>query len=171
MSQDLKPARAYCPSSAPHIPGATVLGVLAEAESQPAVAYTRQPTPVTDDLLRLLGDVPANQVLRIAAPCQESSCAHFRNSQCGLIAKIVRARLPEDTALPLPRCHLRPHCRWWLQEKAAACRRCPLILTDDVQASEVRMWIADPANTAEQFDPRDFRGTLSANDGQNIVTE
>jgi hypothetical protein len=164
VAKENQEAGTFCPSSAPHPgdPDATVLGVVGGTPDKPTLVYLSDPVPVTPELLASLGDVPATDVLRIAAPCRESACSHFRDSECSLITKIARAMPdpePETSAsTSVPACHLRDKCRWWRQEKVAACRRCPAITTDQVYATELQWWIADPATSAEDFDPRDFIG-------------
>lgn len=155
-------AGSYCPSSAPDEPDATVFGVISGAPEKPTVVYLSDPVLVTRDLLEKLGDVPASEALRIAAPCRQGACAHFRDSQCSLITKIVRATPEASADASVPQCHLRDRCRWWAQEKVAACRRCPAIVTDDVYADELQWWIADASTSAEDFDPRDFVAATAA---------
>lgn len=133
-----------------------MLGVLGGTAEKPTIVYLADPVPVTPELLDKLGDVPAADALRIAAPCHESACSHFREAQCSLITKIVRAMPEALPDAPVPACNLRAKCRWWRQEKVAACRRCPMVLTDDAYADEVQRWIADPETSAEEFEPRDF---------------
>jgi hypothetical protein len=111
---------------------------------------------LTDEVAESLGGVSDGQVLRIAAPCQEHSCLHFRDSNCTLITKIVRAAPDVPADGPLPQCYLRSRCRWFRQEKAAACRRCDVISTENPDATELELWVADPANSAAEFDPRSF---------------
>jgi hypothetical protein len=164
VSRDNQDAGTYCPSSVPDPgePEATVLGVVGGTPEKPSLVYLSDPVPVTPELLDRLGGVPAADVLRIAAPCRESACSHFRDAQCSLITKIVRAMPetapsgPDGPDASVPACHLRDKCRWWRQEKVAACRRCPVITTDQVYATELQWWIADPATSAEDFDPREF---------------
>ena len=153
MTEDLGSER-YCPSAEPGEPGAVVLGLVA-GPARP-VTYLDAPVPVTAELLGGLGDVPPGRVLRIAAPCMQGECRHWgEGSGCGLVTKIARA-LPEVAADgPLPRCHLRARCRWCEQEKAAACRRCPLVLTS-TDETELSRRVADPGVTADEFDPRDL---------------
>lgn len=133
-----------------------MLGVVGGTPERPTLVYLSDPVPVTPELLDKLGGVPAADALRIAAPCREDACSHFRDSRCSLITKIVRALPESEPDASVPACHLRDKCRWWQQEKVAACRRCPVITTDQVYANELQWWIADPANSAADFDPRDF---------------
>jgi hypothetical protein len=157
-------AGAYCPCANPDEPGAHVLGLRGGTPENPTVVYLSEPVLVTAELLRELGDTPAGDVLRIAAPCRESACSHFRDSHCSLITKIARAAPEAISDAPLPQCNLRPRCRWWHQEKVAACRRCPAILTDNAYADELELWVADPANSAEEFDPRNFPASRASGD-------
>lgn len=158
MTDERGAGAAYCPSAAPSVPDATILGVTSTTESGPQVVYLAEPVVLTDDLAASLDGVSDGRVLRFAAPCQEGACPHFRDSECGLITKIVRTAPdePDESARSLPQCYLRPRCRWFRQEKAAACRRCPTIATEAPEATELQLWVADPANSAADFDPRQF---------------
>ncbi len=71
--------------------------------------------------------VPAGQVLRIAADCAQDACRHFHDDACHLVRRVVDL-LPEVVA-ELPACNIRRDCRWWAQEGAAACHRCPGVVT------------------------------------------
>jgi hypothetical protein len=69
----------------------------------------------------------ATEVFRLAATCAEQKCPHFDGTDCRLATRVVRI-LPAvvDT---LPPCIIRKECRWYSQEGAAACKRCPEITT------------------------------------------
>ena len=149
-------AGAYCPSAAPEIPGATVLGVFSGAGEKPRVVYLSDPVPLTGEIVDALRGVSPGEVLRIAAPCQEAMCPHFRDSSCTLVTKIVRAAPEPENGEALPRCYLRARCRWWKQEKAAACSQCSMIATENPDVTDLERWIADTRTSAEEFDPRDF---------------
>jgi hypothetical protein len=135
-----------------------ILGVVSAAEERPRVVYLSTPVPLTDEIAATLNGVSAGEVLRVAAPCQENECPHFRDSNCTLITKIVLAVPEPATGTALPRCYLRARCRWWKQEKAAACSRCPLIVTENPDVTDLQHWIADTQTSAGEFDPRDFPG-------------
>ncbi|MGG5818696.1 hypothetical protein [Falsiroseomonas sp. HW251] len=117
-----------CPSAPPDWPDARLIGVAAGTAEAPAIGYTG-PMPVTPDLLALAAPVEPTEVFRFAATCQERACHHFDGRRCGLVRKVV-ALLPE-AASDLPRCGIRRDCRWWQEEGAAACRRCPQVVTDN----------------------------------------
>jgi hypothetical protein len=121
-------AASLCPSAPPDWPDARLIGVAAGTATAPAVGYTG-PQPVTGELLALAGPLEATEVFRFAATCQEHACRHFDGARCGLVRKVV-ARLPAVTGA-LPRCGIRQDCRWWREEGAAACRRCPQVVTDN----------------------------------------
>jgi hypothetical protein len=146
-------AGAYCPSSKPAEPGATVLGVVGGTAARPQIVYLSDPVVVTADLLGTLGESRAGEVIRVAAPCRESGCAHFRNESCSLITKIVGVA-DDAPSQGIPKCHLRRRCRWYQQEGLAACRQCPLILTDEVAPTEQDRWVSDPRTSADDIGPR-----------------
>jgi hypothetical protein len=86
--------------------------------------------------------IPATDMLRLAAPCVEQRCGHFAAGRCTLVARVV-AGLPDGEDYFLP-CSFRPSCRWWRQEGAAACRRCPQITIDPSRARDLLRRVADP---------------------------
>lgn len=70
---------------------------------------------------------------RFAEPCVEHACAHWRNSRCGLIDSVVgefEGGASTQAPAPLPRCSVRPQCRWYLQWGPRACQACPWVVTD-----------------------------------------
>jgi hypothetical protein len=128
------PARIQCPSSRPEMPGSAVFGVVLGSVEQPRVAYLDQPQPVTGELLALSGPVAPTEVFRFSAPCAGGACQHFDGTDCRLASRIVE-RLP-SVVDDLPECAIRDACRWWLQEGAEACFRCPLIASENYGAAE-----------------------------------
>jgi hypothetical protein len=123
--------------------GAVIFGVVGGTVEQPRVAHLARPLPVTDELLVLAEPASPLQVYRTAAPCAASACMHFAAGRCRLVSRIVD-ELPEAVD-GLPACRLRPACRWWQQEGKAACLRCPLIVTENVNPSEQLRHAIDPA--------------------------
>jgi hypothetical protein len=116
-----------CPSAPPEMEGSRVLGVVGGTPKAPEVAYLNEFLPVSSLLLSLPAQVKPTQVLRFAAPCQETACCHFDGSKCNLVTRIVNT-LP-SVVDSLPACLIRPTCRWYTQEGREACRRCPQIVT------------------------------------------
>jgi hypothetical protein len=116
-----------CPSGQAGMAGGMAFGVIGGTEGEPRVRWIERPVPVTEELLALTAPVPPTQVLRIAAPCQEQACCHFDGTDCRLATRLVQ--LMPSVAATLPPCRIRPDCRWHLQEGAAACARCPQIVT------------------------------------------
>jgi hypothetical protein len=117
-----------CPS-APGCPGASVLiGVVTGEPGSPRVMPTEDPIEVTEDLLALAGPVSPSEVFRFASRCRGKACVHFSGDACQLAARGV-AILPE-VVTELPKCAIRPQCRWFRQEGLAMCKRCPQIVTE-----------------------------------------
>lgn len=129
------PARIQCPSSRPDMPDSAVFGVVLGSAEQPRVAYLNQTRPVTEDLLALAGPVAPTEVFRFAAPCAGGACQHFDGTDCRLATRIVEG-LPSAVD-QLPDCAIRDSCRWWLQEGAEACFRCPLIASETYGTAEL----------------------------------
>ena len=89
--------------------------------------YLDQPLPATPEVLALAAPLKPTEVFRLAATCAEHKCPHFDGADCRLASRIVRMLPPAVDALPP--CTIRRDCRWFSQEGAAACRRCPEITT------------------------------------------
>lgn len=123
-----------CPSSQPEVEGVRVLGVVQRTPSGPEVAYLDQPLPATPDVLAMAAPAQPTEVFRLAAPCQTSRCPHFDGANCGLATRIVQ--LLPAVVDQLPPCQIRSECRWFHQEGASACRRCPQISTLNYNPSE-----------------------------------
>jgi hypothetical protein len=116
-----------CPSSHPSVAGCQILGVIEKAGGGPEVVYVNEHIPATADVLALAAPANPGEVFRLAAPCQTATCPHFEGGACGLVTEIVRSLAPVVDALPP--CLIRKDCRWFRQEGAAACRRCPQVVT------------------------------------------
>jgi hypothetical protein len=123
-----------CPSAQPGMQDLQVLGVVSGSGEDARLAYVNAHLPATDELLALTAPLPPAQVLRLAAKCEEKRCTHFDGTDCKLAARIVASLAP--VADKLPPCAIRPTCRWHIQEGAAACFRCPQIVTSAEDRSE-----------------------------------
>jgi hypothetical protein len=155
LSDQTPAAVPLCPSAQPQQAGARVFGVVGGRADAPRVGYLTATQPVTPELLALAGPVEPTEVFRIAAPCAGSACSHFSDGNCQLATKIVQL-VPEIVGLErLPACRIRRHCRWWAQEGGAACRRCPLVVTETFVASPELRRAADPDEHPTQEHSRD----------------
>src|SRR5262249_26285967 len=122
-----------------------VLGVIIESPEGPRVAYLSEPEPVTKRLLSLASGVQPTEVLRFIGRCEETACAHYDGSRCQLASRVVTLLPPVVDVLPP--CRIRLECRWFQQEAAAACRRCPQISTYRPSPSETEVRVAMPSRT------------------------
>jgi hypothetical protein len=129
-----------CPSAQPGMQDLQVLGVVSGSGEDARLAYVNAHVPATDELLALTAPLPPAQVLRLAAECEEKRCTHFDGADCKLAARIVASLAP--VADKLPPCAIRPTCRWHIQEGAAACFRCPQIVTSAEDRSDVMVAVA-----------------------------
>jgi hypothetical protein len=122
--------------------GGVVFGVNTSTTAVPQIGYLKEPIPVSESIIMLTAPLRPGTVFRIAAPCATSRCAHFDGARCTLAARTVQL-LPEAVDAPPP-CHIRPNCRWWLQEGRAACLRCPQVLTEPADPSQQLQIAAQP---------------------------
>lgn len=132
----------FCPSARPELADSVVFGVVSGKVAEPSVAYLKQPQPVTDELTTLSSPVTPTEIFRAAAPCAESGCQHFDGKNCRLAMRIVE-QLPAVVE-ELPPCSIRRNCQWWQQEGKAACMRCPQVITDNYNPSELMREVATP---------------------------
>jgi hypothetical protein len=118
-----------CPSAQPDWEGSVAIGVVSGTAAEPRVTHFPDSVPVDEGLLALTEPVTPAEVLRFAAPCLCTGCMHFEGETCQLARRVVRVLAPVTTRLP--KCSIRPRCRWFQQEGRAACARCPQIVTDN----------------------------------------
>lgn len=116
-----------CPSAQPGMENCLVLGVVDQEAPTAKIVYLTEILPATNDVLALSAPLKPTEVFRLSATCAEHNCPHFDGIDCRLATRIV-------TMLPavvddLPPCTIRRDCRWFSQEGAAACKRCPEITT------------------------------------------
>ena len=119
-----------------------MFGVVTGTVEEPGVAYFKEPLPITDELTKLSDSVTPTEVFRIASPCATKGCQHFDGKDCRLAQRIVE-KLPAVVEELSP-CSIRKNCRWWQQEGKAACMRCPQVITDNYNASELIREVATP---------------------------
>jgi hypothetical protein len=131
-----------CPSARPEWQDSVVFGVVSGTVKDPRVAYLKQPQPITDELIAQASPVTPTEIFRTAAPCAAKACKHFDGKDCRLAVRIVD-KLPAVVEELSP-CSIRKNCRWWQQEGKAACMRCPQVITDNYNASELIREVATP---------------------------
>lgn len=118
-----------CPSARCE-PGALLLGVV-----QDDMRLAHLPQPLTIDAAFVAAATAAGspeQRFRFADTCVEGRCKQWTGSACGVIESILDHLGPEARAeTRLPRCAIRPRCRWYHQRGGAACQACVLVVTDN----------------------------------------
>ena len=120
-----KSAVLTCPSAPPES-GSVLLGIVT---AKGEIAYLTPHIPVTEDLLATFekDGVPPENRLRFAGPCMECRCVQWADSRCGLIDRVVD-HFGDREVGSLPRCGIRPTCRWFAQQGRAACASCPEVV-------------------------------------------
>ena len=129
-----------CPSGRPESEDSVVFGIISGTVAEPRVAYLKQPLPITDELIAKASPITPAEIFRTAAPCAAKACLHFDGQDCRL-AKQIAEKLPA-VAEELPPCSIRRNCRWWQQEGKAACMRCPQVITDNYNPSELAIQVS-----------------------------
>jgi hypothetical protein len=116
-----------CPSAQPDMAEARIFGVVGGTAATPEVAYLKSSATVTPEMLEQLGDLDPTHVFRFAARCEEGRCGQYKDGRCSLGQRIAEMLPPVTEALPS--CQIRASCRWYEEVGAAACRRCPQVVT------------------------------------------
>jgi hypothetical protein len=148
-SSDTGPkADSWCPSGLPNAPESVVLGVRSGPSGQ--VTYLAEPIPATAVAQAVPEGIPPTRVLRFASHCT-ASCANRIGTECGLINRVTVLPPTLETG-SVPRCHLRPRCKWWEQKGVEACLRCPGVATIARENDEFGALVANPATTPEQLE-------------------
>jgi len=136
-------ALTHCPSAQPETDNAVIIGVVHRDQSQARVDLL----PEAIDPKSLVGLVPdelrPTEVFRFAAPCAEGGCVHFDGGACQLASRISE-QLPV-VAERLRPCAIRSTCRWFRQERGAACRRCPQVITEPYRTTPLIEAVASPS--------------------------
>ena len=135
------PARIDCPSAQPNSDG-VVFGVVTGTGTGQRIGYLTQAQPVTEEILAMTAPADPAQVFRVAAPCMGDGCKHFAGGACSLVQRIVASFDPVVSGLPP--CRIRATCRWFHQEGRDACLRCPQVVTDSYDGTELQRQVADP---------------------------
>jgi len=133
-----------CPS-VPHTwEGARIFAVVGGTVEAPELAYLDEALPVTEELVALTAPVQPDEVYRMAGACARERCAHHSGAddRCTLVERTVE--LTPTVVHLLPRCAIRTTCRWWDQEGASACSRCPQVATRNYGADDLSRQAATP---------------------------
>ena len=76
---------------------------------------------------------PPEQRFRFSSPCLTRGCEKWDGERCG-VAKILHERgpdlLPPEPAAALPRCSIRPNCRWHGEYGDSICFTCSWVITE-----------------------------------------
>ncbi len=128
MSDTSSDQERLCPSARCE-DGAVLVGVVGR---EGTIGYLSPRVLIDPEFVRTAkeGRSPERR-FRFAQPCVEAGCVQWTGSQCGVIDRVmdeVGGGATRD--FPLPKCSIRPDCRWFSQSGSAACRVCPLVITD-----------------------------------------
>ena len=130
-----------CPSITSIRADAQVFGVVIEsAPGALQVGYLTEALPAAPELLATAAPAKPTEIFRAAAPCEERACKHFDGANCQLVARITA--MLDPVVSTLPRCAIRPICRWFHQEGRAACLRCPQVTTEQRNPSDLDRAVA-----------------------------
>ncbi|WP_375444061.1 hypothetical protein [uncultured Fibrella sp.] len=120
LSADSRP---LCPS-APLYEGSQLLGLV---KPDGGISLLAEPIAVTPDFVEAATAAgPAEERFRFVNKCVEKGCAKWGAGGCSVVAGALKRIQAAQEAI-LPSCGIRPSCRWFMQEGAAACHVCPQV--------------------------------------------
>jgi hypothetical protein len=109
-------------------PGSLLLGVVGH---DGAVGYIRPPLDLDEVFLdRARAGRNPRARFRFAESCTMGACAHWSGEGCGLVEGIVNSPTDCDRSDGLPRCGIRPRCRWHAEQGRDACFACRFVVTE-----------------------------------------
>jgi hypothetical protein len=142
MQSDRAEKVSLCPSARPTLDHSVVFGVVGGTADAPRIIYLKQVQPVTEALIAKVQPVTPAEVFRTASACETKSCQHFDGANCRLATQVAE-QFPA-VLTQLPPCAIRRDCRWWQQEGKAACFRCPQVITDNYNPSDLMKAVSIP---------------------------
>lgn len=132
MSKDSKLIKS-CPSSTCDT-GAVLLG---KVKKDGTVGFLSSRLELDESSVTEFAKLGTPEVYyRFSNTCVESGCKQWDQSagHCSVIKKILTVEVDFPLSNTLPNCLIRKTCRWYFQDGAAACRICPLVVTDMTDA-------------------------------------
>jgi hypothetical protein len=70
--------------------------------------------------------------LRVAGACVEEACIQWDGVGCGLADRLVAQVGGRAGVDRVPACGIRRDCRWFAQRGVAACKVCPVVVTNSL---------------------------------------
>lgn len=131
-----------CPSGGAAQEDAEIFAIVG-AQEDGVAAYLDRSVKMDDEARALVAPLSPANIYRVAVPCAEQGCAHFEGGACQIAIRLTEQFAPR--LAELPRCAIRPACRWWRQEGAEACTRCPEVATTPVAPCDADMIVAGEA--------------------------
>src|SRR5215217_3316213 len=130
--------------------GAILLGIVGE---DGVVGYVSPLITIDNDFVQQAhkGRTPEKR-FRFSQPCIEDGCQQWTGSRCGVIDRALQAAEEESVGgvfkdAALPKCTIRPRCRWFAQVGRSACAVCPLVITEvDSSGSGIDCDVTPPEN-------------------------
>lgn len=115
-----------CPSARCE-PGAILLGMIGNDDQ---VAYVTPAIPITERFVEIAqAKGTPERRFRFAQPCACGDCKYWAAERCQVADHMVE-HLEPAVVDHLPKCAIRPDCRWFDQSGVAACQICPLVVRD-----------------------------------------
>lgn len=121
-----------CPSNRCK-PGSKLLGV---RQDNGTVSILPEALPIDESFIETVKQNPVapEQRFRFTNKCIESGCNQWNGKGCGVIEQVIQYLEHIPQSLDLPKCSIRPKCRWFLQKGADACKICRYIVTEITEA-------------------------------------
>lgn len=108
--------------------GATLLGIVLADGS---IAFAKNRIVIDQGFVAeaRAGRSPEKR-FRFSSACRQGACVQWKENRCSVIDQVMAEQAPDSSAGALPRCLIRPQCRWHLQSGDSACFACTSVVTD-----------------------------------------
>ena len=112
------------------VEGALLLGIVQEDGT---VAFAERPLTISREFVETARAGPSPESrFRFAGPCHANQCPQWKRGKCGIPEQAEALLAGRADAREAPAyCAIRRHCRWFAQDSFSACRKCPLVTTDN----------------------------------------
>ena len=142
MSADLLNKMLSCPSANQDMEDVRVLGVVDFSSEKRQLLYLKGREAVNPNDLENIPKALVGQVLRLSAKCENGRCAQFSDGRCSLGSRVTQ--MLSDVVTELPSCSIRNTCRWFAEQGAPVCFKCPQVVTSVPDENAILSQVAYP---------------------------
>lgn len=109
--------------------GSQLLGV---RQDDGTVAILPTPLPIDAGFIQTVSasKLKPEQRFRFTNKCVKDGCRQWNGEGCSVADRVIQYLDKVDASSSLPKCSIRPQCRWFLQRGGDACKMCVFVITE-----------------------------------------